>query len=76
MRGANLSWNFLDLRHTFGSHLAQNNVTLFKLAKLMGNSPRVAELHYVHLVPEQMHAEVEFPRDRKVRDTRGFRNMR
>ena len=28
---AGLSWSCLDFRHTFGSHLAQNNVSLYKI---------------------------------------------
>jgi integrase len=57
----NLAWNFLDFRHTFGSQLAQKGVSLFKISELMGNSPEIARRHYARLMPENMHAEVEFP---------------
>lgn len=57
---AGLVWNFLDLRHTFGSQLARKGVSLLKIARLMGNSPAVASRHYVNLVPEEMAVDVEF----------------
>ncbi len=57
---AQLPWNFLDLRHTFGSQLARKGVSLLKIAKLMGNSPAIASRHYINLVPEEMGDEVEF----------------
>ncbi|MEZ5988742.1 MAG: site-specific integrase [Planctomycetota bacterium] len=60
MKRAGLPWNFLDLRHTFGSQLARKNVSLAKIAKLMGNSPEIARRHYVHLIPEEMADDVEF----------------
>jgi integrase len=61
MKRAGLSWNFLDLRHTFGSQLASNGVSLLKIASLMGNSPAIAQRHYIRLVPEDMQLDVEFP---------------
>lgn len=60
LRPAKPLWNFLDLRHTFGSQLARKGVSLLKIAKLMGNSPAIASLHYINLVPEDMATEVEF----------------
>ncbi len=57
---AGLPWNFLDLRHTFGSQLARKGVSLLKIARLMGNSPVIASKHYINLVPEEMAADVEF----------------
>lgn len=60
MRRAGLPWTFLDLRHTFGSQLAKNDVSLIKIAQLMGNSPEIARRHYIQLVPEDMLADVEF----------------
>jgi integrase len=59
----NLAWNFLDFRHTFGSQLAQKGVSLYKISELMGNSPEIARRHYARLLPENMHAEVEFGTD-------------
>lgn len=59
-RSAGLPWTCLDFRHTFGSQLAQNGVSLYKIATLMGNSPEICRRHYASLVPEAMAAEVEF----------------
>jgi integrase len=55
-----LAWTNLDFRHTFGSQLAMNGVSLYKIAKLMGNSPQVAERHYACLLPESLSDAVEF----------------
>jgi integrase len=55
-----LPWSCLDFRHTFGSHLAQKGVSLYKIAELMGNSPEICRRHYAALVPEKMHDVVEF----------------
>jgi integrase len=57
---AGLSWSSLDYRHTFGSQLAQNGVSLYKISAMMGNSPEIARRHYAALCPEAMHADVEF----------------
>ena len=57
---AGLPWTFLDLRHTFGSQLARKGMSLLKIAALMGNSPEIARRHYIHLLPEELHAEIEF----------------
>ncbi|MCY2927981.1 MAG: tyrosine-type recombinase/integrase [Planctomycetota bacterium] len=38
---AGLPWHCLDFRHTFGTHLAQKGVSLYKIAELMGNSPEI-----------------------------------
>jgi integrase len=55
-----LVWTCLDFRHTFGSHLAQRGVSLYKIATLMGNSPEICRRHYAALVPEEMKGVVEF----------------
>jgi len=57
-----LDWSCLDFRHTFGSHLAQKGESLYKIAKLMGNSPEICRRHYAALIPEQMLDTVEFKR--------------
>ena len=59
-KAAGLDWSCLDFRHTFGSHLAQKGVSLYKIAKLMGNSPDICRKHYAALIPEKMHDVVEF----------------
>jgi integrase len=53
-------WTCLDFRHTFGSHLAMNNVSLYKIATLMGNSPEICRRHYAALIPEELTDCVEF----------------
>lgn len=60
LRSGGLSWNLLELRHTFGSQLARKGVSLLKIARLMGNSPAIASKHYVNLVPEEMADDVAF----------------
>lgn len=60
VRAAGLPWTLLDLRHTFGSHLAMKGVSLYKISTLMGNSPEIARRHYAALIIEQMHGDVEF----------------
>lgn len=64
-RAAKLSWAALLFRHTFGSQLAQQGVSLHKIAKLMGNSERVAERHYAALVPDRLREDVEFQKSEK-----------
>ena len=45
--------NWLTLRRTFGSQLAQAGVSIFKIQKWMGHSdPRMTMEHHAHLSPE------------------------
>jgi site-specific recombinase XerD len=60
MKKAGLRANFLVLRHTFGSALAQKGLSFEKIASYMGNSAKVVAAHYARLCPEDGHAEVEF----------------
>lgn len=60
MKRLELTWRIADLRHTFGSQLAQKGVSLFKIATLMGNSPGIVQKHYARLIPEELREEVEF----------------
>jgi integrase len=55
-----LPFGCLHYRHTFGSQLAMKGESLYKIAKLMGNSPQIAERHYAALVAEDMTDTVEF----------------
>ncbi len=55
-----LPWGCLDFRHTFGSQLAMNGESLFKISELMGNSPEICRRHYAALTPELMRDTVEF----------------
>ncbi len=57
---AKLRWGCLHFRHSFGSHLAMANQSLFKISKLMGNSPEICRRHYAHLLPESLTDSVEF----------------
>jgi len=63
---AGLDWSCLDFRHTFGSHLAQKGVSLYKIAELMGNSPNICRKHYAALIPERMQDTVEFEEEEAV----------
>ncbi|QEM67710.1 site-specific integrase [Geobacter sp. FeAm09] len=57
---ARLQWTCLDFRHSFGSHLAMRGESLYKISKLMGNSPQICEKHYAALLPESLFETVEF----------------
>jgi len=56
-------WSCLDFRHTFASHLAKKGVSIFKIAKLLGNTAPICERHYAHLSPAGLAEEVEFHTD-------------
>ena len=60
VRAVGLPWTLLDLRHTFGSHLAMRSVSLYKISAFMGNSPEICRKHYAALLPEELHNDVEF----------------
>ena len=55
-----LTWSCDEYRHTFGSHLAIKGESLFKISKLMGNSPEICRKHYATLSPESLIDSVEF----------------
>lgn len=48
-----------SLRHTFGSWMAQADVQIVKIAKLMGNTVEVCARHYVHMLPTDLDAAIE-----------------
>ncbi len=54
------SWACLDFRHTFGSQLAMKGESLYKISKLMGNSPDFCRKHYAALIPEPLIGIVYF----------------
>jgi integrase len=62
---ADLDWSCADFRHTFGSHLAMKGESLYKISKLMGNSPEVCRKHYATLIPDSLIESVEFPTIKK-----------
>lgn len=71
-----LDWTCLDFRHTFGSHLAQKGVSLYKIATLMGNSPEICRRHYAALIPEEMRDVVEFEvKENRTSDDSDTRKM-
>jgi len=55
-----LDWTCLEFRHTFGSQLAMKGESLFKISKIMGNSPEICRKHYAALLPESLISSVEF----------------
>lgn len=57
---ASLQWTCLDFRHTFGSQLAMKGESLYKISKIMGNSPEICRRHYAALLPESLTDSVEF----------------
>ena len=59
-QAAGLPWGCLDYRHTFGSQLAMKGESLYKISKLMGNSPEICRRHYAAQLPESMVDSVEF----------------
>ncbi|HEY3309366.1 MAG TPA: site-specific integrase [Desulfuromonadaceae bacterium] len=59
-RQAQLDWTCLQFRHTFGSQLAMKGESLYKISKLMGNSPEICSRHYAALTPEAMVDTVNF----------------
>ncbi len=60
-RKMGLKWSCDEYRHTFGSQLARKGESLYKISKLMGNSPEVCRKHYAHLEPDALIDSVEFP---------------
>ncbi len=47
------------LRHTFASWLAQKDIQLLKIAKLMGDTVAIVESTYAHLLPTDLRGAVE-----------------
>ena len=45
---------FHDLRHTFASHLAMSDVSLFKIKELLGHSDIKTTMRYMHLSPNHL----------------------
>lgn len=48
------------MRHTFASLLAIKGVSIFKIAKWLGDDVRVVERHYAHLMPQDADIERAF----------------
>ena len=59
-KAARLKWACLDYRHTFGSQLAMKGESLYKISKLMGNSPEICRKHYAAIIPESLMDCVDF----------------
>ena len=60
MRAKGWDWTILDLRHTFATQLVAKNMSLAKVAALMGNSPDICRRHYAHISTEDLRADVDF----------------
>jgi integrase len=45
-------------RHTFGARMAERDVSMLKLSKIMGNSATICERFYAHLGPSSLHESV------------------
>lgn len=57
---AGLQWTRLHYRHTFGRQLAMKGESLYKISKLMGNSPEICRWHYAAIYPEYLVDGVDF----------------
>ena len=59
---AGLPWTCLDFRHTFGSLLAQQGVSLYLISEMMGNSPTICQRHYASLDSKALNRAIrQFP---------------
>ena len=65
-----LRWTCLHFRHTFGSQLAMKGESLYKISKLLGNSPEICRRHYAALIPEEMGDAVEFGSSVRLREAK------
>jgi hypothetical protein len=54
------AWGCLDFRHTFGSQLAMEGESLYKIATLWANSPEICRRHYASLSLEALCSNVEY----------------
>lgn len=45
------------MRHTFASIAVQSNVSIYKVARWMGDGVEVVEKHYAHLAPQDVDIE-------------------
>jgi integrase len=49
-KSAGLSWTCNEFRHTYATRLAKDGASLFKIAKLMGNSHQIVERYYAQFI--------------------------
>ena len=56
--GINDKLHFHSLRHSFATHLVKKGVPLFAIQKLLGHSSSKTTEIYSHLLPQQLHREV------------------
>jgi integrase len=57
-RGGNLNLTFHDLRHTFGTRLADLGVDIVKIAELMGHQSIQTTRRYTHATEEGKRAAI------------------
>jgi integrase len=48
------------MRHTFASLLASRSVSIYKIAKWLGDGVEVVQNHYAHLLPKDDDIEMAF----------------
>jgi integrase/recombinase XerD len=56
--GLNDKLHFHSIRHSFATHLVKKSVPLFAIQKLLGHSTSKTTEIYSHLLPQQLHREV------------------
>jgi len=56
--GINNRLHFHSMRHSFATHLVKKGVPLFAIQKLLGHSTSKTTEIYSHLLPQQLHREV------------------
>ena len=56
--GLNDKLHFHSLRHSFATHLVKKGIPLFAIQKLLGHSTSKTTEVYAHLLPQQLHKEV------------------
>jgi integrase len=49
-KNSGISWTCNEYRHTYATNLAKNGASLFKIAKLMGNSHQIVERYYAQFI--------------------------
>jgi len=57
-KAAGIHWTCNEFRHTYATNLARKGASLFKIAKLMGNSHQIVERHYAQFIIEDPDASL------------------
>jgi len=67
-----LNFRFHDLRHTFGTRLGDADVSLEKIARLMGHSNIKMTMRYVHPTDDGLQRAVEHSRLKRDEESTGI----